>query len=499
MTISHSFLFEQTLDYTQSKNLSNIHLSDDLSAANTLHEKLRAFLQMAHIDQMLSRKELLNLIVFQIGRIDEMLNEQINAILHHPRLQKLEASWRGLFYLVMQAEESENIKIRFLDVSWHTLVKDLDRAIEFDQSSLFRKVYNSEFGTAGGEPFGVLLGDYEIRHRPGKNHPTDDISALTEISRVSAAAFAPFIASVDPEVFGIDGFYEMGASFDVEEIFTQAEYRKWNAFRETEEARFVGLTLPRILMRAPYEHDSFRSDGFRFEEDVSAADGSDYLWGNSVYAFGATLIQSFTNNAWFTDIRGSHAGVGYGGIVSGLTTPSFNTDCEGVALKYSTDVLVSDFSEKILSELGFIPLCHSKDTEYAVFYGNQSVQGALSYTDKTAEVNAKISAMMQYILCVSRFAHYIKVMGREKIGAFFTAEECEDYMYNWLLSYSTSSSTGTEQHLAKYPLAEAKVEVREIPGKPGVYRCVAHLKPHMQLDQMVSAVKLVTELADVKS
>jgi len=499
MSFSQSQLFEQTLDFTQSVSRSKLSPIDKLLDSKNFESSLAAFLNIANIKKTLSKKQLINLINFQIAKLDDLINEQINAILHHPPLQKLEASWRGLRYLVLQADESDNVKIRFLDAKWSVIVKDMERAIEFDQSNLFRKIYNNEFGTAGGEPFGVLLGDYSIRHRPGPHHRTDDINALTEISRVAAAAFAPFIANVHPEVFGVDGFYELGIPLNYEEVFSQAEYRKWNAFRETEDSRFVGLTLPHMLMRSPYEHDTFRSDGFNFKEDTSAADGSGYLWGNAVYAFGATLIQSFSNNAWFTDIRGSHAGVGRGGIVNGLNTPSFKTDEDGVALKISTDVLISDFSEKILSELGFIPLCHSKDTEYAVFYGNQSVQGATHYEDKAAEVNAKISAMLQYILCVSRFAHYIKVMGREKVGAFFTADECESYLYNWLLSYSTASSAGTEEHLAKYPLAEAKVEVKEVPGKPGVYTCIAHLKPHMQLDQMVSAVKLVTELSDVKT
>ncbi|MDX1811648.1 MAG: type VI secretion system contractile sheath large subunit, partial [Gammaproteobacteria bacterium] len=460
---------------------------------------LRAFFQFADINQKISADELIRLINVLIARIDQKLNRQLNAILHHPKLQQLEASWRGLQYLTFQADEEENIKIRFLDVNWVTLDKDMDRAIEFDQSALFRKIYNNEFGTAGGEPFGVLLGDYYVTHRPSADHRTDDLLALQEISQVSAAAFAPFIASADPKLFGVDDFAGLGLPVNYEAVFSQAEYRKWNAFRETDDSRFVGLTLPRVLMRKPYEYDSFRSDRFNFSEDVSSPDGQHYLWGNAVYAFGAVLMQSFASNAWFTNIRGSNAGVGGGGIVSDLNVPSFKTDKEGVALKYATDVLVTDLSEKTLSELGFIPLCHSKDTEYAVFYSNQSVQGATSYSDEAAEINAKISGMLQYIMCVSRFAHYIKVIGREKIGSFFSASECEDYLYKWLLSYSTASTSGTEEHLAKYPLSEAKVEVNEIIGKPGAYSCTIHLKPHMQLDEMVSAVKLVTELSEVKT
>ncbi len=498
MNVSLAQLFENSLRHTESLEALQSNGVDAFIGSHHFEDILSRFIILANINENISKRELVHLINFQIARIDELMNEQLNAILHHPILQKIEASWRGLQYLVYQADETENIKIKLLDVSWSTLVKDLERAIEFDQSALFRKIYSDEFGSAGGEPFGVLLGDYNIRHRPGPQYKTDDIGALAEMSHISAAAFAPFIANADPVLFGVDSFSGLGLPINYESIFSQAEYQKWNNFRQTDDARFVGLTLPKVLMRRSYEHDTFRNDGFNFVEEVSDKDGNDYLWGNAVYAFGAILIQSFARNAWFTNIRGSHAGVGSGGIVSDLPTPSFKTDKPGIALKFATDVLITDFAEKNLSEAGFIPLCHSKGTEYAAFYSNQSVQGANVYANAAAEMNAKISSMLQYMLCVSRFAHYIKVLGREKVGAFFTAQECEDYLYNWLLSYSTASASGSEEYLAKYPLAEAKVEVREIAGKPGVYRCIAHLKPHTQLDQMVSGVKLVTELSDVK-
>ena len=461
-------------------------------------EQLALFLALNNIKKPISKAQLVRLIIRQIGLIDEILNETVNNILHHPTFQKLEASWRGLLFLVKRAEDVDDVKVRFLDVSWPQLVRDMDKAIEFDQSNLFRKVYNAEFGVAGGEPFGVLLGDYFIRHKPGPGYKTDDISALREVAQVAAASFAPFVTSVDPALFGLDNFTGLSLPMNYDAIFSQAEYRNWNAFRELEDSRFIGLTIPKVLMRLPYEHDTFRSDGFNFVEDTSAPNNKNYLWGNSCYAFGAVLIQSFSRNAWFTDIRGCHEGIEYGGVVANLPVPSFHTDKPGVALKYSTDVLITDFSEKNLCEHGFIPLCHDRNTRHAVFYGNQSVQGAQHYDKKIAEVNAKMSAMLQYILCASRFAHYIKIIGRDKVGSFFSAQECENYLHKWLLSYSTASAGGSEEQLAKYPLSEAKVEVKEVIGKPGVYSCTTHLKPHMQLDQMVSAVKLVTELAEAK-
>jgi len=498
MSSNLSALLDASLQFTShiierdSANLTNF-----VSSVN-FEDQLSIFCRLADIKKPISKYELIQIINAQIAHIDDVLNEQVNAILHHSKLQKLEASWRGLHYLVLEADEIDLIKIKFLNVSWAQLAKDLERAIEFDQSHLFRKVYSREFGTAGGEPYGVLIGDYSIRHHPSKDHRTDDIAVLRELSQVAAAAFAPFIASADPVLFGMDDFSGLGMPINLESIFSQKEYIKWNALRETEDSRFIGLTVPKVLMRLPHEHDAYRSDGFNFQEDVSKPDNSQYLWGNACYAFGAILIQSFSHNGWFTDIRGCYSGEGQGGVVSHLPVPSFKTDKEKVAKKYSTDVLITDFSEKALNEFGFIPLCYGKDSDYSVFYGNQSIQGAKQYDKKSAEVNAKISSMLQYILCASRFAHYLKVIGREKVGSFFSAQECEDYLHRWLLSYSTASSSGTEEHLAKYPLAEAKVEVKEIPGRPGVYACVTHLKPHMQLDQMVSAVKLVTELAEAK-
>ncbi|MDH3326631.1 MAG: type VI secretion system contractile sheath large subunit [Gammaproteobacteria bacterium] len=498
MSLLTTSVLESSISFTESLAKPQSKVFDAFLSAINIEDQLKHFFELSKIKNLKTKDDLTCLLNMQIAHIDEMLNEQVNAIMHHPKFQKLEASWRGLLYLTEEAGDQDNIKVKFLDVSWATLVKDLDRAIDFDQSHLFRKIYSTEFGTAGGEPYGVLLGDYQIRHRPGPDHKTDDITALRDISQVAAAAFCPFVTGVDPVLFGVDDFSGLGLPINYENLFSQAEYLKWNAFRSTDDSRFVGLTLPRVLMREPYDYDSYRSDQFRFTEDVSQPDSSGYLWGNGCYAFGSILIKSFSNNSWFTDIRGCHDGIDRGGVVRHLPVPSFKTDSGDVALKYSTDVLISDYSEKILSEYGFIPLCHSKDTKYAVFYGNQSIQGAQSYASNIAEINAKISAMLQYMFCVSRFAHYIKVIGREKVGSFFGAEECETYLHNWLLKYSTGSSSGTEEHLAKYPLAEASVEVREIPGKPGVYSCVTRLKPHMQLDQMVSGVKLVTELSAAK-
>jgi type VI secretion system ImpC/EvpB family protein len=442
----------------------------------------------------LTRAQLTRRLNRDIARLDALLSEQVNAILHHPSLQRLEASWRGLHYLVRQVPEGENIKVRVLNVGWRELVRDLERSLEFDQSQLFRKVYGEEFGTPGGEPFAVLLGDYEIRPRPGSGHPTDDVAALAAIAAVAAAAFAPFIAAAHPALLDLEAFGELERPGNLARTFEQPEYLKWRALRRSEDARFVGLTLPRVLMRLPYPDGAPRVDGFRFREEVSKPDRSQYLWGSAAYAFGAVLIRAFARSGWLAAIRGVPPGDEAGGLVTGLPVPAFVTDKPGVAPKCSTDVIITDAQDKELGELGFLPLCHYQDTELAAFHGSQSVQQPASYDEPAATVNARLSAMLPYVFCVARVAHYLKVISRDKIGSFSGPADCEAYLRRWIAGYTNSNEKTSPEMRARYPLREARVQVRERPDKPGHYLCVAHLRPHFQLDQMVSAVKLVTEL-----
>jgi type VI secretion system protein ImpD len=442
-----------------------------------------------------------------IARIDELVATQVNAILHHPTFQKLEASWRGLSYLVDKLSESGSVQIRVLNVSWPELVQDQSRAMEFDQSQLFRSVYESEFGTSGGSPFGVLIGDYEIRHRPSAEHPYDDLETLSKISGVAAAAFAPFVTGVHASFFGLDSFTELERPLNVSKIFDQLEYLKWRSFRQSEDARFVGLTLPRILLRLPRESIGPVSRTIHFQEEVGGPDRGKYLWGNSVYAFGGVLIRSLLSWGWPADIRGVRQGddesgkricIDEGGLVTGLPAHSFLTDRTGVAVKCSTEVIITDGREKELEELGFIPLCHCQDTEFSAFYSNGSVQKPKKYDDPKATANARLSSMLQYILCVSRFAHYIKVISRDKIGSMTSPEDCEHYLDQWLKNYTTANDSAGPEVKAKYPLRDAKVTVRESADKPGSYNCVIHLRPHFQLDQMFTTMKLSTELAASK-
>jgi type VI secretion system protein ImpD len=442
----------------------------------------------------LGKQSLGGLLSRDIASLDAAISEQVNAILHHPRFQKLEASWRGLYYLAEQTDEESNVRIRVLNLPWKELARDLERAVEFDQSQFFRKIYNEEFDTPGGQPFGVLLGDYEIHHRPTAEHPIDDVSVLTAVSHVAAAAFAPFIAGVHPSMFGLDHFTDLERPLNLSRSFEQVEYLKWKAFRDTEDSRFTGLTMPRVLMRLPYEDTGDRVDGFRFHEDIARPNQSQYLWGSAAYAFGAVLIRSYSESGWLAGIRGVKRGEESGGLVPNLPVHSFATDRLGIAPKCSTDAVITDDQEQELGELGFIPLCHCMDTEYSAFYGNQSVQKPKKFDEPAITMNARLSSMLQYMLCVARFAHYIKVIARDKIGSFSEASDCEYFLHNWLQQYVTSDSEASTTVKARYPLREASVRVREHPEKPGAYVCIAHLWPHFELDELRTTMRITTEL-----
>jgi type VI secretion system protein ImpD len=434
-----------------------------------------------------------------IARIDALLNAQVNALLHHERFQRLEASWRGLRYLVEQADGAEGVKVRVLSATWKDLARDFERAIEFDQSSFFRKVYSEEFDTPGGEPFGLLLGDFEVWPRPAAEHPYDDMAVLAALSQVAAAAFAPFVAGVHPAMFGLDDFSELEQALNLPRTFDQLEYLKWKSFRDSEDSRFVGLVLPRVLTRLPYEDDSSRVDGFRFHEETGAPGCREYAWGNAVYAFGAVAVRAFAESGWLATIGGVRPGLLTGGLVAGLPAHSFATDKSQIAVKCSTDVLLDDYKEQELGELGFVPLCHCADTEFSAFYTSPSTQKPRKYDEPAATTNARISAMLQYVLCVSRFAHYLKVVARDKLGSFSDAAACEDYLHRWIHQYVVADSTASMEVKAAYPLREAGIRVRESPAKPGSYHCTAHLWPHFELDGLTASIRVTAELAPAHS
>jgi type VI secretion system protein ImpC len=420
----------------------------------------------------------------RIADIDELLSRQLNEIMHASEFQRLEASWRGLHYLVHQSETSTMLKIRVFNVSKTDLLKDLERASEFDQSALFKKVYEEEYGMFGGAPFGALIGDYEFGRHP------QDMALLDQISHVAAAAHAPFIAAASPRLYNLESFTDLGAPRDLAKIFDTVEYVKWKSFRESEDSRYVGLTLPHILLRLPYGPETVPVETFNFKEDVDGKDHSKYLWGNAAYAFATRLTEAFAKYSWCAAIRGVEGG----GLVEGLPTHTFMTDDGEVALKCPTEIAITDRREKELSDLGFIPLVHCKGTDYAAFFGAQSSQKAKKYDTDSANANARLSTQLQYILATSRFAHYLKAIMRDKIGSFMTRQNCQDYLNRWITNYVLLDDNASQAAKAQYPLREARIDVSEVRGKPGVYRAVAFLKPHFQLDELTVSLRLVAEL-----
>lgn len=450
-----------------------------------------------------SARQMIRALNRDVAMLDDMLARQVDAILHHPRFQRLESSWRGVEYLIAQVDEhvdpdANNVKVRLLSVSWKDLCKDLDRAIEFDQSHIFKKVYEEEFGTPGGKPYGVLLGDFEISHRPGPGRPTDDVAALRSMAAVAAAAFAPFVVGAHPSLLGLDSFRDLQLPMNLSRTFEAVEYTRWNSLRKHPDTRFVGLLLPRVLMRRPYANDGSREDGFVYREDVWRRDHSKYLWGSPVYAFGAVLVRCFAETGWLANIRGVPNEYGMGGVATGLPIDTFSTDADDLAPKYSTDVLITDTLEKDLADLGFMALCRCKDTDLSAFYGNGSMQRAEKYDTEIARANARLSAMLQYMLCTGRFAHFLKIMARDKVGSFTDPEDVEEHLHKWLMKYCNSTQSDNVKLQARYPLRDASVQVRELPGKPGSYHCVMHLRPQFQLDEVISNVRMVTELAPAK-
>lgn len=432
-----------------------------------------------------------------IVELDQLISNQLNTIIHHSRFQHLEAAWRNLQWLLLQTEvlDKENrVKIKLLNCDWATLSKDVNKAIDFDQSIFFKLIYQSEFDSPGGEPFGVILGNYEINNMLSGGAFYNDIDTIKEMSRTAAAAFSPFICSVSPNLFGANDFSDLGSYSDLFSQFEQVEYTKWQSFRKMEESRFIGLTLPRILVRAPYKNDGRRHQEFYFKESISDPE-SDMLWGNASFQFVLTIIRAYCESGWFGNMRGIVPGEVSKGLVTGLAKDTFANDAYQKEAKPPVDLLVTSKFEKQFSELGFIPASSVTNSEHVVFYSNASVQQAKNYGSSAANINARLSSMLQYILCVSRFAHYLKLMARDNIGSYSSAQECEKDLQKWVNNYTAAPDSASEYMRSKYPLSNAQIKVSENKANPGQYFSVLKLQPHFQLDQMVSSIKLITELS----
>jgi type VI secretion system protein ImpC len=420
----------------------------------------------------------------RIAEIDRVISAQLNVVMHHEEFQKLEGSWRGLHYLVKNSLTGPQLKIRVMSATKKELLKDFERALEFDQSALFKKVYEDEYGTFGGAPYGALIGDYEFG-----NHP-QDLALLESLSQVAAAAHAPFISAASADMFGWDEFSQMTEVRDISKIFDTTMYAKWRSFRESEDSRYVGLTLPHVLGRVPYGAATKPTESFNFEEDVDGTNHKKYLWTNAAYSMATRLTEAFSMHGWCVAIRGVEGG----GLVDGLPTHTFETDEGEVAMKCPTEVAITDRREKEFSDNGFIPLVHCKGTDYAAFFATQSANKSKKYDTDAANANARLSSQLQYIFAVSRFAHYLKSMMRDKIGSFMSRQEAQIFLNRWISKYVLENDVAPAAQKAKYPLREARVDVSEIPGKPGCYRAVAFLRPHFQLDELSVSLRLVAEL-----
>ena len=420
----------------------------------------------------------------RIAQIDHLVSIQLNEVMHHPDFQKLEASWRGLKMLMDRSETGTQLKIKVLNVNKRELLRDLQRAAEFDQSAAFKKVYEEEFGVFGGSPFAALVGDYEFSKHP------EDIELLEKMSQVAASAHAPFLTAASSDMFNLDSYASLDAPRDLAKIFDTNEYAKWKSFRNSEDSRYVALTCPHVLMRLPYGRDGVQIDDFAYEEQVDGTDHNKYLWGNAAYALATRLTNAFAQYGWCAAIRGVEGG----GLVESLPIHTFRTEDGDIAMKCPTEVAITDRREKELADNGFVPLVHSKGTDYAAFFSVQSAQKPKLYDKEAANANARLSTQLPYLLAMCRFAHYLKSMMRDKIGSFMSRSDCEMFLNRWIANYVVLDDNAPASVKASKPLREARVEVMEVPGKPGAYRAVSFLRPHFQLDELTVSLRLVADL-----
>ena len=422
-----------------------------------------------------------------IVAIDAKLSEQVNAIMHDEAFQALEGAWRGLSYLVNNTETDETLKIKVLNVSKKDLAKSLKkfRGTAWDQSPVFKKIYEEEFGQFGGEPFGLLVGDYYFDHSPA------DTQLLGDIAQVAAGAHAPFIAAANPTLLQLDTWDELANPRDLTKIFQTPEYAAWRSLRESEDSRYIGLAMPRFLARLPYGAKTEAVEEFAFEEDTSGADSNKYTWANSAYAMATNITRAFKLYGWTTRIRGIESG----GAVEGLPTHTFPSDDGGVAMKCPTEVAIADRREAELARCGLMPLIYKKNSDFAAFIGAQSLQKPQEYEDPAATANANLAARLPYLFASCRFAHYLKCMVRDKVGSSMTQGQLQKWLQSWLNQYVDSSpDSSPEEWKATHPLAEGLVEVVANEENPGYYSAKFFLKPHYQLEGLTVSLRLVSRM-----
>jgi type VI secretion system protein ImpC len=453
---------------------------------NAIQGAVKTLLGQALENASLVSSDIIKTVQGIIAELDRKLSEQINLIIHHPEFSQLESAWRGLDYLVRNTPTSESLKIKVLNISKNDVAKTIKRykGSAWDQSPLFKKIYEEEFGTAGGEPYGALIGDFYF------NHSAQDIEILRGIAQIAAASHAPFISSVDPSLLNLSSWQELANPRDIAKIFSTPEYQAWRAFRDSDDSRYVSLTMPRVLGRTPYGANSNPVEEFDFEEDTGAGDSNKYNWVNAAYAMGSVVNRSFADYGWCANIRGVESG----GMVEGLPTHSFPADDGGTVAKCPTEIAITDRREAELSASGLLPLIHWKNTDYAVFLGGQTANKPAEYDSADATANASLSARLPYIFAASRFSHFLKCIVRDKIGSFKERVDMEAFLTKWINQYVTADPHASEEVKAKFPLAEAKVEVVDVEGSPGYYAARFYLRPHYQLEGLTASLRLVTKV-----
>ncbi len=461
------------------------------SAREAVQTAVKTLAEQALARTSLISKDALSSIEAIIAELDRKLSEQISLIIHHEDFKALEGSWRGLNYLVSNTETDEKLKIRVMNVS----KKDAGRVLRkfkgtaWDQSPLFKKIYEEEYGTPGGAPYGCIVGDYQFDHSP------PDVEMLGSLAQICAASHTPFLAAAAPTLMNMDTWQELMDPRDLTKIFQTPEYAAWRSLRASEDSRYIGLTMPRTLSRLPYGSKTNPVDEFDFEEDTEGADHSKYIWSNAAYAMGANINRSFKLYGWCARIRGAESG----GMVEQLPVHTFPTDDGGVDMKCPTEIAITDRREAELAKTGLMPLSHWKNTDFAVFVGAQSLQKPQEYDDPDATANANLSARLPYLFATCRFAHFLKCIVRDKIGSFKEREDMERWLNQWIMNYVTADAKAGEEIKAQYPLADASVTVEEVPGNPGYYTSKFYLRPHFQLEGLTVSLRLVTKLPSVKS
>ena len=456
-------------------------------AKTAVEQAVQTLAQQALANTQIISSDAMKSIEAMIAALDKKLTEQINVIMHHADFQKLESAWRGLHYLVSNTETDEQLKIRVMNVSKQDLGKTLKRfkGTAWDQSPIFKKLYEEEYGQFGGEPFGCLVGDYHFDHTP------PDVELLTEMSKVAASAHAPFLAGASPSVMQMESWQELANPRDLTKIFQTPEYASWRSLRESDDSRYLCLCMPRFLSRLPYGAKTNPVDAFDFEEDTEGAQHDKYAWSNAAYAMAANITRSFKEFGWCSRIRGIESG----GAVQNLPTHTFPTDDGGVDMKCPTEIAISDRREAELSKNGFLAMIHRKNSDFAAFIGGQSLQKPAEYDNPEATANAALSARLPYMFACNRFAHYLKCIVRDKVGSFKSRDAMQDWLNNWIMNYVDGDPANSSEHTkAERPLAAAKVEVEEVEGAPGYYSSKFLLQPHYQLEGLTVSLRLVSKL-----